>query len=772
MKKRLAAALLSAAIFLAAVPATGAAFTDISDGETAIAAATLQGMGIVAGTTDTTFDPDGSLTRAQACTMLISAMGLSSQVNTYSRKTIFSDVLPSAWYNGRVNLAYTQGIINGYGNGTFGPNDPVTYGQFATMLLRMLGYTTEQIGSVWPLDYTAFCEDLGLSEGLTLSPNKALDRGEAAVLLYHAVKEKTAGSGQEYYKTISGVSSTQEAILLDTSASYGGGSGLVMVYALGAGGGVTYYTQVNRQSDALTGSVGALLFDGAGRVTGFVPESDGYLDVKIGSATASTLTSAGGASYRISSGASVIANGEVYSYSTSGYLQLNSKAGKTVRLYYDDNGAISYLYLAGGTASSSEAAVADTAAAESALARDLGISGKAYAITKNGVEANASALAQYDVGYYDGASNTLRVSDYRVSGVISAASPNVTAATSITVSGHTFEVLECAWDTLDDFSIGKKVTLLLTDDCKVAAAYSASKLSADMVGVLSKDGKSVTLVGSGITLSSSAMEYEESALGSLVSVTAGSSGSLTCKLVSGSGQKLDLEARTLGSLELAPACSIYEWAGGGFVYDLEGDLGAASSDFQAIQWTDTLSSSCVSYYHTNSAGQVDAVLLKNVTGNCYTYGKLRVYEGSEGIDLGTASMSSYNRAASVINSSGTTTKYLFPHSASGSYVGIALGQSDHGYGRVAAVQSLTKLSGVSAGDFFLKSGSWYVRANGTEYPVSDQVEIHLTASDLWLGGEVGLTSILADRYSLTLYYDAGVPSGGAIRVIAAANGEG
>lgn len=765
MKKRFSALALSVLMLISMLPGARAAFYDVT-GETAVAAAVLQGLGITTGTGTDTFSPDAALTRAQACTWAVKTMGLGNQVNSYSRKTMFSDVAASAWYNGYVNLAYSQGIINGRGNGTFGPDDPVTYGEMATIVLRMLKYTSAEIGSVWPLDYTAFCDDLGLSEGISLSPTASLTRGQAALLLYRALKANINGSQKPYYESISGVTAASEAILLDVASSFGGGNDLLMVCSLSNSGGIQYYTQKNMQSDALIGHMGALLFDGSGSVVGFVPESIASKDVIIGSAKAPSLTAADGTSYRISSGATVIAAGETYPYTTSGYLQLNARSGSTVRLFYDDSGVISHLYLAGGTSSISEAAVADTTSAASALSRELGISNKNYAITKNGISADESALAQYDVGYYDAASGTMRVSDYRVSGYISAASPSISAAETITVAGHTFDVLACAWDTLKEFDMSDKITLLLTDDGKVAAAYRSSKLPADMVGILSKDGKSVTLVGCGITLSAKTMDYTEDDLGTLVTVST-STDSITCKAVScsSSSRTLDLAEHTVGGVEIAPSCAVYEWAGKGYVYDLEGNQGMASSSLNMIDWTDRLSSSYVSYFHTNSAGQVDVILLKDVTGSAYDYGRLNVIE--DGINLGGGGIDAFNNAATLTNSSGTSSKHLFAVSGPGGYVGVAFGQSTYGYGRVVKMQSLYKVTDISAEEFFLMNGDWYVEAQGNEYPISEKVEIYIIDGNTWLKGERGLTQVLADGYDLTIYYDRNPSEGGQVRIIVA-----
>lgn len=767
MKRVILTVTLTFFLCLSMIARAGAAFTDIGDSTTQAAAATLQGLGVASGTSAATFSPDSLLTRAQMCALAVNAMGLSEQVGSSGRKTLFSDVPSSAWYNGYVNTACQEGLINGYGNGTFGPEDPVTYGQAATILLRMLDYTQAEVGSLWPLDDTDFCDELGLSEGLSLSANDTLTRGEAAVLLYRTMLATVNGTERAYYETIRGVASTGEAILLDVDAAQGGGTGLLMA-CLTNGTGVTYYTQCRQQSNVLEGRLGTLLFDGGGKVMGFIPDGGEARDVTIGSAAASTLTAADGSSYRISAGSVVLCGGETYDYSTSGYLQLNSCAGATVRLFADDSGAIRYLYLSGGTTSASKAAVAGTSSAASSLARALGISGRTYSITKNGAAAESGDLAKYDVAYYDSAASTMRASDYKVTGFITAASPNVTAASSLTVAGNTFEVLESAWDTLGGFRIGDSITLLLTDDNKVAAVCEPSEVRAAMVGILAENGQSVTLCDSGVTLTAGHMDYEEDMLGGMVRVTQSDASALQCSTpFSSSKRSINLAANTIGGMRLAPACRIYEWAGSGFVYDLDGNKGSASRDFSAIDWTDTISSGGITYYRTNTAGQVDLILLDSVTGGCYDYGELTRYTGEAGISGGSFNGEPvYNDAAALTNSEGTTQKYLFNSSGNDRYVGIALGRSASGGQRIAAIQKLSKASG-DTGDFFLQDGNWYVESGQQEYRVSGQVQIHLTEADTWLTGAEGLERILADGYDLTLYYDRLADEGGQVRIITA-----
>ena len=99
-------------------------------------------------------------------------------------------------------------------------------------------------------------------------------------------------------------------------------------------------------------------------------------------------------------------------------------------------------------------------------------------------------------------------------------------------------------------------------------------------------------------------------------------------------------------------------------------------------------------------------------------------------------------------------------------MGIALGQSATGDLRITAVQSLSSDEAETA-DFFLQDGDWYVESGRQEFRVSEQVQIHLTGADLWLEGTEGLERILADGYTLTLYYDRPASEGGQIRIITA-----
>ena len=110
----LLASALAASLAVMPIGAAGtSSFGDISDRETAVNADILRLMGVVSGTGGNQFNPNGTLTRAEFCTMVVKFMQQGDQVPIHATRTIFSDVTSKHWAQGYVNLAASLTVKDG-----------------------------------------------------------------------------------------------------------------------------------------------------------------------------------------------------------------------------------------------------------------------------------------------------------------------------------------------------------------------------------------------------------------------------------------------------------------------------------------------------------------------------------------------------------------------------------------------------------------------------------------------------------------------------------
>ena len=97
---------------------------------TAINGLAMRGM--ISGRDQYTFDPNANITRAEYCQIL---MGAINALNAKGEST-FADVPSTAWYYNAVSVASQLGIVSGYGDGNFGPNDLITRQDMALMTYK------------------------------------------------------------------------------------------------------------------------------------------------------------------------------------------------------------------------------------------------------------------------------------------------------------------------------------------------------------------------------------------------------------------------------------------------------------------------------------------------------------------------------------------------------------------------------------------------------------------------------------------------------------
>ena len=198
--------------------AYASSFTDVADSAPyANATSALVALNILSGYEDGSFRPDNTITRAEFATLSTRMLGMGDFVSTSSAASVFTDIMSGGsehWASGYIKMAYDLGIVSGMGDGTFAPDNPVTYEQAVKMIVCVLGYgdlVLQMPNYSWPSSWISQADALGITKGASVTPtSSAASRATVAILLYNALEADMAE------KNATGVTaSTKKNILSD-----------------------------------------------------------------------------------------------------------------------------------------------------------------------------------------------------------------------------------------------------------------------------------------------------------------------------------------------------------------------------------------------------------------------------------------------------------------------------------------------------------------------------------------------------------------------------
>lgn len=185
MKRIVSMIIASAICFGISVSAKGA-FADVSEDEIySDAIDHVYLAGLMSGYGDGNFRPERPVSRAEMASIVCKLLGVGEGLTCDS--VVFKDVPVSHWANGVIAKAVDLGFVSGYGNGTFGPDDTVTYEQALTMILNAFGLnaTAGELGG-YPDGYIRLACDYNLNYSLAAEKGDALLRWQVAVILRNA----------------------------------------------------------------------------------------------------------------------------------------------------------------------------------------------------------------------------------------------------------------------------------------------------------------------------------------------------------------------------------------------------------------------------------------------------------------------------------------------------------------------------------------------------------------------------------------------------------
>ena len=251
-------------------------------------------------------------------------------------------------------------------------------------------------------------------------------------------------------------------------------------------------------------------------------------------------------------------------------------------------------------------------------------------VYRNDKVSSSAELTKYDVYYYSESLQTVWIYTRRAAGRITAVSPSASAPTSVTVAGSTYTLGSAAVasqvSSLNGGGVGQVVTLLLGMNNEAAGIVTGEEADSVFYGVVQSSARSLieengadvlqkvaVLCTDGITRTVNVDKSLNFPAGWLVEITVGPDGE-NVEHVSGRSTSgtINENATALGDAALADDVEILDTTS-------EGVAGTVRpSRLSGV----TLSSSDIRYYTVNEAGQIDRLILNDVTGDLWKYGVL------------------------------------------------------------------------------------------------------------------------------------------------------
>ena len=295
-------------------------------------------------------------------------------------------------------------------------------------------------------------------------------------------------------------------------------------------------------------------------------------------------------------------------------------------------------------------------------------------VYRNDSQTDSAQLDPYDVYYYNQSAKTVWIYSRRAAGRITAVSPSASAPTSVTVAGVSYTLASSAaasqLSSLNGGGVGQVVTLLLGMNNEAVAVLTGEQADEVFYGVVQSASRSlieengadvqqtVTVACTdGVTRAVNVDKSLNYPAGWLVEITVDETGenvtALCEKSVSGT---FNAEGTALGEYPLADDVQILDTTAEGVAGTIR------PSRLSGV----TLSASDVKDYTTNAAGEIDRLILDDVTGDLWTYGVLDDVRnlvtnltssgsaGSTGSGSNASSGSSNSSDSSSTGSSGST----------------------------------------------------------------------------------------------------------------------
>ena len=154
----------------------------------------------IMGYPDGTVQPKGEITRAEACTIFFRLLTDSSRDYYFARTNDYSDVNRGDWFNNAISTLSNAGIVTGYNDGTFRPNQPITRGEMAKIIANFANLNKgtksfTDLSGHWSKTYVELAAGNGWIAGYpdgSFRPDQKITRAETVTMINRVLERVPA----------------------------------------------------------------------------------------------------------------------------------------------------------------------------------------------------------------------------------------------------------------------------------------------------------------------------------------------------------------------------------------------------------------------------------------------------------------------------------------------------------------------------------------------------------------------------------------------------
>jgi len=149
---------------------------------------------------------DGYMTRGEFAKAFAIASGLEDNARAIMGSTIFPDVDPGSLLSGYINALVAKDLMTGMSDGKFHPEGIINFAQACTMMVKALGYTDSDLTGTWPRNYILKAKTLSLTGGISFNNTEKLPRWAVAIMLDRLLETSIKSDPNKTYADYAGIS--------------------------------------------------------------------------------------------------------------------------------------------------------------------------------------------------------------------------------------------------------------------------------------------------------------------------------------------------------------------------------------------------------------------------------------------------------------------------------------------------------------------------------------------------------------------------------------